>query len=130
MRQVTPLLLALVITSLWGCPAKTKPPDKPTEACATDNDCVLTARRLNHCCVGCAIPYAVARSVGCAIPYAVARSRAAAIERWHRRHCKPGTFTCPKVDCSQPKAKQTAKCKQRRCVTEVTLGQPRIKPMR
>ncbi len=116
MRQVNPLLLALVITSLWGCPAKTKPPDKPTEACATDNDCVLTARRLNHCCVGCAIPYAVARS------------RAAAIERWHRRHCKPGTFTCPKVDCNQPQTKQTAKCKQRRCVTEVTLGKPGSEP--
>jgi hypothetical protein len=115
-----PLLPALFIALSWGCQAKSTPPpkDKPSEACATDNDCVLTVGRLHHCCVGCALPYAAQRS------------RAAAIGRWHRRHCKPGTYACPKTDCKPPKAKLTAKCKQRRCVTEVTLERPQTKPTR
>ncbi len=121
--RLLPLLLVLPIVFSWACRPKSSPPDKATEACATDNDCVLTARRLNHCCSDCTLPYAVARS------------RAAAIERWHRSHCQRGTYACPKVDCKHPGTERAgttlaAKCKRRRCVTEVTLAQPPTKPMR
>lgn len=126
MRRFTPLLLSGLLTGLaglWGCPRKA-PPEGQTnqaggsgqasEACATDKDCVLTCDRLKHCCLGCTHPYAVHRS------------RAAAIERWHRLNCKPGTYHCPKVKCSRPKGDRRARCKKRRCVTEVSLGQPRV----
>jgi len=116
MRQLAPWLLVLIATSLGACPKKSPPesrrdnarsPDQASETCATDRDCVLTVKRLKSCCVGCGLPFAVHRS------------RAAAIGRWHRQHCKPGTFACPKVDCKQPPGTPRARCLKRKCVTEI-----------
>jgi hypothetical protein len=121
------MLLAGLLTGLSGCPQRSPPkartnrnvaPDNASDACATDDDCVLTRKRLGQCCLDCALAFAVVRS------------RAAAIERWHRKHCKPGTYSCPKVKCNRPKGERRARCEQRRCVTEVNLGQPRGKPKR
>jgi len=127
MRRSTPLLLAGLLTSVWGCPRKAPPEGqtnqtggsgRTSEACATDNDCALTRQRLHHCCVGCTQPHAVHRS------------RAAAIGRWLRKNCRPATHACPKVKCSRPLGEPRARCKQRRCVTEVILGGPRARPER
>jgi hypothetical protein len=124
------LSLALVLSaglllSPSGCSRKSPPKgqtqgappaSQPDESCATDAECVLTVRRLKECCLGCTFPYAVHRS------------RAAAIERWHRQHCKEGTYGCPKVDCKQPPGKAQARCQKRRCVTEVRFKPARARP--
>lgn len=119
MMRLPPVLLVFALMGLGACPSKSPPEArthrsaaaKPTsEVCASDADCVLTARRLKHCCLGCTAPYAVHKN------------RAAAIAGWHHQHCKDGTYRCPKVNCADPPGKPRARCKKRRCVTEISLG--------
>ncbi len=103
---------------MTGCPQKSKPKAQSSEACAADSDCVLTARHMKSCCSDCSPPFAVHRT------------RAAAIKLWHRKNCQPPTQDCPDVRCKQPQGTPRAKCKKRRCVTEVTLAPPKVKNQR
>jgi hypothetical protein len=105
-----PALTALLLTCSGGCAEKKLPaPKKTAEACAKDSDCVLITKRWKNCCRGCQRPYAVHRG------------RAAATERWHRINCRSGLWRCPKIKCRAEPGQRVARCKKRRCVTEVTL---------
>ncbi len=108
MRSLALVLLPFLMTAVAGCKKQPSPQKKDPEACATDRDCVLTKKRLKQCC----------DELGA--PHAAHRSRVAAIKRWRRVNCKPGTYGCLEKSVKLPRHKHLARCSKSRCVTVIT----------